>query len=193
MIDNFELIKPLLSFDSEDDLYYIQVMQRKKENPDIGTNTRTIKEYYFNNLAYLESRYDEIKKLCNFFNARAGLRLNKRSARKVALKTLQNISENLIHEAHISIKSAYSKACGQCHNDKNKKWIVDIDTKNIDHVDKVKSAIYKCEPRNIVLYATIPSVAGMHLITSPFNVQEFKSMGFTEDIHKDNPTNLYIP
>jgi hypothetical protein len=33
MIDNYALIKPFLSWNNEDEFYYLQVIQRRKENP----------------------------------------------------------------------------------------------------------------------------------------------------------------
>ncbi len=33
MIDNIEKILPLLNFETSDDFYYLQILQRKKENP----------------------------------------------------------------------------------------------------------------------------------------------------------------
>ena len=95
MIDVFEKIKHLLVFESKDDFYYLQILQRKKENLEIGSNSRVIKNYYIGSVDYLEKRYDEIKTLCNQFNARAMLRLNKRSYSKVAFKTMQNIANSM--------------------------------------------------------------------------------------------------
>ena len=109
MIDVFDNIKDLLTFENDDDFYYLQILQRKKENPHLGSNSRVIKNYYINNLEYLESRYDEIKELCNQFNARAALRLNKRSKRKVAFKTMQNMANSMMNEEYSFIKkSLYS-------------------------------------------------------------------------------------
>jgi hypothetical protein len=34
VIDNLELIKPLLSFEDENDFYYLQILKRKKDNPN---------------------------------------------------------------------------------------------------------------------------------------------------------------
>ena len=42
MIDVFEKIKHLLVFESVDDFYYLQILQRKKENPGIGSNSRVM-------------------------------------------------------------------------------------------------------------------------------------------------------
>ena len=46
MVDNLDKILPLLKFESEDDFYYLQILQRKKENPQLGSNSRVIKNYY---------------------------------------------------------------------------------------------------------------------------------------------------
>ena len=34
---------------------------------------------------------------------------------------------------------------------------------------------------------------GSHLIVKPFNIQTFKYIYPEIEVHKDNPTNLYIP
>ena len=127
MIDVFEQIKPLLVFEDKDDFYYLQILQRKKENKELGSNSRVIKNYYINNLEYFEKKYDEIKRLCDMFNARAMLRLNKRSYSKVAFKTIQNVANSMSNGEFEFIKKSYDRACGNGHNDKNKKWIIDID------------------------------------------------------------------
>jgi len=54
MIDNLDKIKPLLNFESEDDFYYLQILQRKKENPELGSNSRVIKNYYIKSVEELE-------------------------------------------------------------------------------------------------------------------------------------------
>lgn len=45
MVDNFDLIKSLLKFESKDDFYYLQIIQRSKDNPDIGVNNRLVRSY----------------------------------------------------------------------------------------------------------------------------------------------------
>ena len=56
MIDNFDLIKTMLKFESEDDFYFAQIIQRKKDNPNgvNGSNnsSRLIKAYYINMLMH---------------------------------------------------------------------------------------------------------------------------------------------
>jgi hypothetical protein len=90
------------------------------------------------------------------------------------------------------IKNCYSRACGVTHNDKSKKWIIDIDDKNMD-LNPLKLYINSLRPEGDKILATIPSKNGYHLISSPFDLSLFKDEYPEIDIHKNNPTNLYIP
>lgn len=203
MIDNLEKILPLLQFESPDDFYYLQILQRKKENPQLGSNSRVIKNYYINSQEYLVKHYQEIKKLCEVFNARASIRLNKRSYEKVGFKAMTNLANTMMNKEYSFLKASYDRACGLGHNDKNKTWIVDIDEREVIWLEQILNAISPCEPVGNKIVLQIPSKSGIHLITKPFNTEQFKinfkreleayKMGeINLEIHKDNPTNLYI-
>jgi hypothetical protein len=45
MVNNFRQITQLLKFDSEDDFYHLQILKRKKENPELGSNSYVIRTY----------------------------------------------------------------------------------------------------------------------------------------------------
>ena len=192
-IDNLELIKGMMKFESEDDFYYLQILQRKKENKHLGSNSRVIKNYYIKSVEHLEYRYDEIKGLCDLFNARAMFRINKRSFSKVAFKALVNIANSISNKEFHFIRNSYDRACGNGHNDKQKKWILDIDEVGRDCNAMILFIERECEPIGNKFINMIPSRNGFHLITSPFNLSEFGKKYPEVDIHKDNPTNLYIP
>lgn len=195
MVDVFDDIKDLLSFSSDDDFYYLQILQRKKENPELGSNSRVIKNYYIRSLEHLSERYEEIKGLCNFFNARASLRLNKRSFEKVAFKSLQNYANTMSNKDFNRMMNSYDRACGQSSNQKNdKRWIVDIDGEySSEYLNNISEFINKCMPEGDKVLKVIPTKNGIHLITNPFNLMEFKNVYGDIDVHKDNPINLYIP
>lgn len=194
MIDILNEIKDLLIFENKDDFFYLQILQRKKENPQLGSNSRVIKNYYINNFEYLENKYNEIKDLCIKFNARAMLRLNKRSYRKVAFKTMQNIANSMANGEYSFIKKSYDRACGLGHNDKVKKWILDIDNPYTeDYLQEVREAITSVEPLGHKILKELPTKNGIHFITTPFNLQKFKQDFRDIEIHKDNPVNLFIP
>ena len=54
-----------------------------------------------------------------------------------------------------------------------------------------------CEPRDVYphrgakVIINIPTKSGYHLITTPFNLQQFKEEYPDIDVHKNNPTLLY--
>lgn len=194
MIDMLNKVRHLIEFKSEDDFYYLQILQRKKENPQLGSNSRVIKNYYIKNLEYLDNKYEEIKELCVQFNARAMLRLNKRSFKKVAFKTMVNVANSMSNGEYAFVNKSYDRACGNGHNDPNKKWILDIDNPyTSDWLERVKEKIYSFEPVGEKIIAELPTKNGVHLITSPFNLKTFKEDFPEIDVHKDNPINLYIP
>lgn len=203
-VDCLDYIKDLLSFDSEDDFYFLQILQRKKENCQLGSNSRVIKNYYIKSIEHLLERYDEIKLLCNLFNARASLRLNKRSFEKVGFKALENIANTMQNREYKHLMNAYDRACGLLNNEKIKKWIVDIDKDEVIWLEQIINAIQPCEPLGNKILKQLPTKTGIHLVTTPFNVMQFKENFKNElkaynqeeiriEIHKDNPINLYIP
>jgi len=193
MIDNINKILPFLKFESEDDFYYLQILQRKKENPEIGSNSRVIKNYYITSEEYLLKHYDEIKKLCEVFNARASIRLNKRSFEKVGFKTMTNLANTMMNKDYKFLKASYDRACGLGHNDTEKKWILDVDNQEVSPL-MLAFIDHEIEPLGCKIYTdNIKSKTGYHVITKPFNLQEFSKKYPEIEIHKDNPTNLYIP
>jgi hypothetical protein len=193
-VDNIDIILPLLEFKSEDSFYYLQILQRKKENPHLGSNSRVIKNYYITSKEQLLKRYDEIKTLCKVFNARASIRLNVRSFEKVAYGMLANTAKLISDRNFSPLRSCYDRSVGLHHDEtNNKKWILDLD---MDYSEKdimlMKGVIRNAMPEGDKLICYIPSKSGYHLITKPFDSREFKKLFPEVEIHKDNPTNLYI-
>lgn len=80
----------------------------------------------------------------------------------------------------------------QNHNDPNKTWILDFDT-DIYSMDKLKKFLTDLQPIGDKFVAKIPSKNGFHIISKPFNKMTFNNHYPDVEIHKDNPTNLYIP
>lgn len=193
MTDNLNLILPLLNFESEDDFYYLQILQRKKENEELGSNSRVIKNYYIKSKEELEKKYSEIKALCYEFNARAMFRLNKRSFKKVAFKCMVNVANTMNNGEYKFVGKSYDRACGLGHNDKNKTWILDIDNWSEELDRKVQLYVNSMQPEGNKIKVNLKSKNGSHLIVSPFNLQYFKDVFPDIEVHKDNPTNLFIP
>ncbi len=196
MIDNIEEIKKLLHFDSEDDFYFLNLILRKKDIPDLkgrNNSSRCVKNYYISSLEYLDSKYEEIKNLCEVTKARACINLNRRSYRSVGLETLGLISGYIRSNDFSNIKRAWDSACGNSSTNHQKIWIVDIDEKSLELVSKINDIITKIQPTGDKKLGIIETRNGYHLITKPFNRKDFATKVINVDIQPNNPTILYIP
>lgn len=196
-MNNIELIKPLLEFNSKDTFYFLQILQRKKEHPELSRNSNVIKNYYIDSVEYLDRKMDEIIKLCDFFNARAMLRLTPRSYKKTALDNLKQIAQCIQEDNYKAVSKSYSSSSGSTTEGTFKRWLIDIDTVlSHSETNYIINTINKVSPTNDnqKVLAIIPSKTGCHIITKPFDKITFeRDFDFTFDIHKDNPSNLYIP
>lgn len=197
-VNNLEKIMPFLLFDNENDFYYLQILQRKKENPQLGSNSRVIKNYYIDSKESLLKRWDEIKDLCQMFNARASIRLNRRNYEKVAYKTMVNIANSMSNKEFSFIKKSYDRAVGNGHAEPKggTTWILDWDARTIEP-DDMRMLGKTIVPNESIHYlkpmTTVHSRNGIHIIVPPFDARDFKVAFPDVEIHKDNPTNLYIP
>lgn len=201
MVNNFKQIAEMLNFESEDDFYYLQILKRKKEHPELGRNSQVIRTYYIRSVEAFWNYAPEIILLCDYHNARAYFNLNKRSFEKTSFHTLKKVTDLILNKEYTQVKRAFESVCGSHSNEKNKKWILDFDVQFTDPVEKgtflakVNSVISKCAPLDddTKIITVIPSKNGFHLITKPFNIQDFKIYGpdIEVEIHKDNPTLLY--
>ena len=198
MINNINQIKTLLQFDSEDDFYHLQIIKRKKEHPELDSNSRIIKTYYIRSIEYLDLNYEEIKVLCNFHNARACINLNKRSFEKLAYHNLKKVTDCIMNKDFKTVRKCYESVCGSYSSEINKKWIIDVDSKDGLHLyiaEKIKR--FEPNPGESKVITYIETKNGWHIITKPFNQSNFRleceMNSKVCDIHKDNPTILYIP
>ena len=206
IIDNTEQIKKLIANCGKDEFYMLQVLHRAKdgktpyEPEGKKISQQTVKTYYISSPEYLDYKMNEIRDLCGMFNARAYINLNKKSWRQISLKSLE-ILAGVIAKADNNpdewrgVKTIIDSACGQTGAcDKNKTWVVDVDTKDDDELVEIERAIESCEPFNErKIVALIPTLHGYHLITKPFNKIRFSQMyGKQIDIHNNNPTLLFL-
>ena len=200
MKNNFNLIRPMLDFPSPDTYYFLQILKRRKDNPDLGKDMKVIGDYFIYSMDQFNRMEDEIIQTCVAHNARAYFRINKRSSKKTAMQMLKRVTDLIISENYKAVKNAFSSVSGEFHGDNDKKWIVDIDNVSIDAFNHSKEQI---EIRELVynlqletgrepMMKFIPTKSGIHIITRPFNLQKFKEKYPEVDVHKDNPTILYI-
>ena len=198
MINNLHLILPLLEFKEEGDFYTLLILERKKDKstPDSNSQSvRTIKTYTIRSSDYLQSKFEEIQLLCETFKARAYINLNRLNDKTVALEMIKKLV-NCLQNNNSNVKGVYDSVVGSLPS-KDKKWLIDIDSEELQYKDLYIEAINNCQPNEVSnkIIVEIPTKSGCHLITYPFNTEQFKkSLKVKEpDIQKMNPTLLYVP
>lgn len=200
-VDNFELIKSILKFRRSTSFYFCQIIQRKKDGNDTGkgnNGSRTIRSYYFFDLATLIRKESKIKELCISNNARAYIHLNPRDSTEVSLTCISELAQHVKNGTTMQGTRIWDHACGISRDTQpDCKWLVDVDSKDMEYFHIVEDMIESCRGREGErIHCVIPTVNGYHLITSGFDRNQFANkLSEAEmepiDIQKDNPTLLY--
>lgn len=195
MINNLSLIKPLLGFEKPGDFYMLYIFKRKKDQTTDKANhqsVRTIKTYCIDSIEHLEKRYEEIQQLCEMFKARAYIHVQKQNHHDVAMNMITEIVHR-IQSGQINQQHVFDSVVGQLKTHE-KRWIIDIDTKDTKELLKIQQWIDHCRPHGEdKIITTVPTKSGYHLITKRFDVMEFKKQYPDVDIKRKNPTLLYYP
>lgn len=200
MIDNIELIKPLLTFEKKDDFHMLYIFKRKKDQlrgeKENSQSVRTIKSYCIHSLGHLEERYSEIKDLCEYFKARCYIHIQTQNHRDVGLNMMIELATRL-KDGATNQRNLFDSVVGQVKV-VEKSWIVDIDNTDPRYENFIIDMINVSQPKENKVIAKIPTKNGLHLISKPFNVQEFNKYvkvrtDTIPDIQKKNPTLLYYP
>ena len=160
-------------------------MQRNKEKNNVSSYV--IKDYHFFDKETFLSKKEEITTLCEAFNARAYFWVNPRNCKEVQYEIIREAIELGTHK----LFKCVSRALGRKRCNKSK-WILDFDTKNWSLINKYLEVIYRCRPDGVKVNTFIKTVNGIHVITDPFDLEQFKQkVAKLDNIHKDNPTVLY--
>ena len=200
-MDNFKAIRDLLNFSDKDKFYLLQIFKRRKDNPEMKKDMTIIDSFYISSLEQYDEMEERIKKICIDNNARAYFRLNRRSFKQVALKTLSRIAKMIEDGNYEHVKRAYLSCAGEFHKEEDKTWIIDLDRNGASdeaYDAYINSVIFETqqliqETGKDDSMSIIPTKNGLHLICRPFNASKFKRIFPEIDLHKDNPTILYAP
>ena len=198
--DNFQLIKPLLDFTDPKTFYFIQILTRRKENPEMKSGQSVVDNFYLYTEEDLDKLRDRLVERCEKHNARAYINLNRLDLEKIALYTQKEIIDLIIQQNFKAVKNAYATACGNHTSETNKRWVVDIDEEQLHLLPDIRNLIGQLHseiPGNKYrILAEIPTKSGVHIISEPFNMKKFSDTLGTSGpilVHKNSPTILYVP
>ena len=192
IVDNWELIRNFLDFSNPEMFYFIQLQQRKKDDDTFPANNRTVKSYFIFTLKEYNTLEHEIKRLSEETGSRVYIRINRRSAKDVTIKILQDAAKMLEDNNYQHLKNLVTSCSGETCSEKNRLWIVDIDFKDEYLVSFITEFIESMETNPGKVILRVPTLNGCHLITTKFDSKKFNERYPNIDIHKDNPTLLYF-
>jgi hypothetical protein len=190
MIDNIDKVREMLSFEKKGWFYFIQVIKRRKDIPDLPRDMKRISEYYIYSLKEFDEAVPKIKEEADFNNARVYIHLRPRSAQKVALKALLLIGEYIDSEQPEASHKAYTSACGKTPVKKVKSFLIDFDFEGNPY--KLGNVCFWLTNTG-VCYKVLSTYRGRHIICTPFRLDKFNEAFPGIDVHKDSPTLLYKP
>lgn len=184
MIDNTEhILKFCPDKDDGDTFIYTEMLDRSKRKGNNGV--RLLKTFYHRSKEEFLEQIPTIKYLCDLSKVRAYTRLAPRSYKKVGETFTRLVVDASLTSNWSGMKSLYNRACGTT-KPLEKLWLFDVDLINEYTVE-----FGKILARDGLLIETIPSRKGLHYIVKPHHIKE--SLPAVISLHKDNPTNLYIP
>jgi hypothetical protein len=194
VVDNFDTIGKLINIDKHDldTFYHLQILRRGKDHPELSSANRMIKAYFIDSNEALDKLKSEIINLCNVFGARAYINLSPKSYKKCSLQTISDMAKRISDGDFKKIYRSWNSVAGYIKSSEPH-WIIDVDTKDVKLLTDAWSYAKTLNPNGVKLYATIPTLHGFHIISSAFNLFEFRKKFSDIEIHKNNPTVLYIP
>lgn len=198
MINNFDLIKSKLNFQNEHSFYFIQILKRKKENPEMKAYSIPIESFYIFSIEQYEKIEKRIIELCDMHNARAYIKMNCLDAESVMLEQISIITQEIRKHNWKHMSKSLNSACGICgkQDGNDKLYLIDLDDITIgsDKFNEIVSFINSLQPVNVTdkIYMGVPTKHGCHLLTTGFDMNRFKQTYSNIDIHSDGITLLYI-
>lgn len=196
IIDNFDIIRSHLTFETEFDRYIIIILKRTKDQSgkEYGVNetNRRIKTFMVGSIDYFDKKIPIIKDLCKCNNARAYILPQVRHNRECLINLMKLTLEN-IDSPTIKPDTLITSAYAGNHSSRNKKWILDLDADNLTEykdmhsfggiqiqkkkwtpdeiLEFVKSMLVECGKTKEDAYM-IQTKNGNCIVTSPFNLRK---------------------
>lgn len=190
-VDNFILIKRILSFTDKLDFYHVFILKRNKDNN--GEKTKQIASFFIDSYESLLSKYKAITAICMAENARAYITVNKKNYKKVAFALLKKTTDMIFNEEYKTLKNINDSVIHSTNSTDDKKWVIDVDELPIDFdyeslISDLRSL--QQETKKEPLIELFPTVNGIHIITRPFNLSKFKNK-YNITVQKNSFTVLY--
>lgn len=191
MTDNFNAYKQFITekwsysdLPEGDSYFVVELIKRGKDNPDLPAANYHFKNYYIRKPEDLDKYEQEIKSLCEILHLRAYASVNIKSFKQVSLDTMAELARRIANNDYRKNYAVFESCSGQyCHSE-DKQWVVDCDdcVLHDEYPETVKELINSCKPDGNKIVTEFPTKSGIHLITTPFDRQQFIELCEAYDI-----------
>lgn len=191
MTDNFNAYKQFITekwsysdLPEGDSYFVVELIRRGKDNPDLSAANYHFKNYYIRKPEDLDKYEQEIKSLCEMLHLRAYASVNIKSFKQVSLDTMAELARRIANNDYRKNYVVFESCSGQyCHSG-DKQWVVDCDdcVLHDEYPETVKELINSCKPDGNKIVTEFPTKSGIHLITTPFDRQQFIELCEAYDI-----------
>ena len=213
MTNNFDLIEKYMLSEgipkeakNMGDLFFeIMLVRRGKDHPNLPAANYTFKSYYIDSIEKYNKMKDEIIKCCEMFGLRAYVSVNVKSKEEYSKMCAFKFTQNILNNEYKKPWRVGDHVFGKLTAKNASTWIIDVDDVDMNNMDDstyltaLINLINSCDSRyNIVVIGEVPTRSGVHLLTRPFNMEQYKMMynqnGYDRecpDIKKNHITLLY--
>ena len=191
MIDNLVYIKQLLKFEeSGDTYYYLQLIKRKKDNPEMTKGEVKLGSGFITSLEKLDTLFEVFKERANLENGRIYISLAPRSIKKFTGLCLMEYGKRVANESYqsswrvpdqVALMKETIKTKGLGENFKGR-WIVDVDYPDPNYKNKV----YQFLSRYTRIQTVLLTLRGYHLVIDPFNYKKLDQGGYRISKSRDD-------
>jgi hypothetical protein len=187
VVDNSEAIAVLLGSEQDEDVFWYTELLDRSKNTGGNNRYRILRAFRHHSGEQLLEQMPAIRKLCDLTGVRAYTRLSARSYKAVGAYLVRRTVESALDGHWKSMANLYASACGLTSIHDKKLWLYDV-----DEVTEETETLGRHLGVTGTLVAELPSRKGLHYIARPHDTRG-EPRPHAVQLHKDNPTNLYIP
>ena len=198
MTNNFDLIKnyminegiPMKEKDMGDLFFCVMLIRRGKDHPGLPSANYIFKTYYIDSIDKFDYFTSEIIKCCDIFKLRAYVSVNVKSKEKYSKMCAFSFNQNILNNEYKKPWRVIDHVFGKITAKNADTWIIDVDDIDLNKeedtvfIENLKHLINRCQSKyNPVIIGGLPTRSGLHILTRPFNMNEYKK--YWEQLNTD--------
>ena len=175
----------------EHDHHIVMIFGRKKDHPDLRKSTVC----FFQEITrkdFISEKKPLYKAMAEHYNARIYVSVNPINFKAARIDLVKRLIDSMEADTHNNITGQLISSCMKNPRKDKKRFMIDIDTKDMAFVNKISDLIAtESIKRKVKLEEQLlPTKNGYHMICKPFDVRILEGVVKADDIKKNGMTVL---